>query len=122
MTDLDQAIRNALSIEDARTFDRLGADQPLHRQLAEMFQGQLAWMNVIVWIAGFALFAVGAYCAWNFFYAADLRAMLQWGGGAWLCFLGLALVKMWAWMEIQKNAVVREIKRVELQVAQLRRG
>jgi hypothetical protein len=29
------------------------------------------------------------------------------------------MIKVWFWMEIQKNAIVREIKRVELQVANL---
>jgi hypothetical protein len=32
---------------------------------------------------------------------------------------GLALVKVWFWMELQKNAIVREVKRLELQVASL---
>ena len=34
----------------------------------------------------------------------------------WACS---TMIKVWFWMEIQKNAIVREIKRVELQVANL---
>ena len=36
-----------------------------------------------------------------------------------LAFLSLGLIKLWFWMELKSNAIVREIKRVELQVAGL---
>ena len=45
--------------------------------------------------------------------------MLRWGGASALGFAGLALVKVWFWMEMQKNAIMREVKRLELQVASL---
>ena len=45
--------------------------------------------------------------------------MQLWGAGAMLSALGLGLIKLYFFMEIQKNAIVREIKRVELQVAGL---
>ena len=31
----------------------------------------------------------------------------------------VSMLKLWAWMEIEKNCTVREIKRLELQVARL---
>jgi hypothetical protein len=36
-----------------------------------------------------------------------------------LAFAGLALIKVWFWLELQKNAIVREVKRLEVQVASL---
>ena len=33
--------------------------------------------------------------------------------------VGLALIKLWSWLELQKNAIVREVKRLEIQVASL---
>ena len=45
--------------------------------------------------------------------------MLLWGGGAAIGLTALAMVKMWFWMELEKNAIVREVKRLELQVARL---
>ena len=60
MTDLDQAIRESLSSEDTELFDRLGADQALHRQVLATFEGQLRWFNIAGWIAGFVLFGVAS--------------------------------------------------------------
>jgi hypothetical protein len=56
---------------------------------------------------------------WRFTLAAEPRTMMMWGGGAALAVSGLALIKVWFWMEIQKNSIVREVKRVELQLANL---
>lgn len=119
MSKLDDAIRQTLSAEDAAFLEGLGADQPLHNQLMQTFQGKLAWMNTVGWIAAFALAAVLAYCGWQFVNAPDVREMLLWGGGSALALTGMAMVKVWFWLEIQKNSVVREIKRLELQVARL---
>ena len=125
MTDLDQAIRESLSSEDTELFDRLGADQALHRQVLATFEGQLRWFNIAGWIAGFVLFGVASVSAWRFVQAQELGDMLRWGAASALALAGLALIKVWFWLELQKNAIVREVKRLEVQVvslaAQLRR-
>jgi hypothetical protein len=119
MNDLDRAIRQSLSAEDAELLDRLGADQALHRQVLATFEGQLRWVNVGGWFAGFLLFVAASVMAWRFLQAQELNEMLRWGAGSALAFAGLALVKLWFWMELQKNAIMREVKRLELQVASL---
>ena len=119
MNDLDRAIRQSLSAEDAELLDRLGLDQALHQQVLATFEGQLRWVNVAGWIAGALLFGVACVMAWRFVHAPELEDMLRWGAASALGFAGVALVKVWFWMELQKNAIMREVKRLELQVASL---
>ena len=119
MNDVDRAIRQSLSAEDAELFDRLSLDQSLRQQVLATFEGQQRWMNVAGWIAGFLLFGGASVMAWWFVEAANLQDTLRWGAGSALAFAGLALVKVWFWMEMQKNSILREVKRVELQVASL---
>ena len=119
MTDFDQSIRESLSAEDTELFDRLGADQALHRQVLATFEGQLRWFNIAGWIAGFVLFGVAGVSAWRFVQAQELGDMLRWAAASALAFAGLALIKVWFWLELQKNAIVREVKRLEVQVASL---
>lgn len=125
MNDLDRAIRHSLSAEDAELLDRLGMDRALHQQVLATFEGQLRWVNVGAWIGGALLFGVACVMAWRFVHAPELEDMLRWGAAAALGFACVALVKVWFWMELQKNAIMREVKRLELQVtilaAQLRR-
>ena len=119
MNDIDEAIRRTLSREDAKLLARFETEPALHRQVLDMFRGNLRWLTAAGWVAGLALFAAGAYFWWRFAHASEVRHMLLWLAPAALCFLGLALVKVWFWLELQKNTVLREVKRLELQVASL---
>lgn len=119
MDELDRAIRQSLSAEDSELFDRLGADQTLRRQVLATFEGRLRWLNVAGWIGGFVLFAAACVFASRFLSAQSLEDMLRWGAASALAFAGLVLVKVWFWLELQKNAIVREVKRLEVQVASL---
>ena len=117
MNELDRAIRQSLSAEDAELLERV--DPSLRQQVLATFEGQLRWLNVAGWIAGFVLFGVASVMTWRFIYAPTLEEMLRWGAAAALGFAGLALIKVWFWMELQKNAIMREVKRLEVQVASL---
>jgi hypothetical protein len=119
MNEFDRSIRQSLSAEDAELLDRLGADDALHRQVLATVTGRLRWLNLAGWIAGFVLFAVASVFALRFWSAANLEDMLRWGAASALAFAGLALVKVWFWLDFQRNAIVREVKRLEVQVASL---
>lgn len=117
MTDLDEAIRQSLSAEDAKFLEAFDREQPLLHHVMGTLRGQFAPLNAGGWIAGFVLFGLGAMCVWRFLEASAVRDMMLWGGAADLALLGLAMIKMWFWMELQKNAIVREVMRLELQLA-----
>lgn len=119
MNDIDRSIRSSLSSADAELFDRLGSDEAFHRQLLATLQGRFRWFNAAGGIAGVVLFGVGCFLASRFVQASDVGEMLRWGAAAMVAFTGLALVKLWFWLELQKNAVVQEVKRLEVQVASL---
>jgi uncharacterized membrane protein YciS (DUF1049 family) len=119
MESIDERIQKALSSEDQAFLARMDADGSLYRDIAATFRGHTRWLNAIGWFAAFALFAVAVVCGWQFAIHTDLRSMLLWGAGTTLSFLGLGMIKLWFWMELQKVAIVREIKRVELQLASL---
>ena len=119
MSNLDERIRESLSAEDQELLAQMDADDSLYRDVIATFQGRMRWMNVLSSIIGFALFGVALLCGWRFTMETEPRGMLMWGAGAALAISGLTMIKLWFWMEIQKNAIVREIKRVELQLAKL---
>lgn len=120
MSQLDQAVRRAMSPEDQRLLDELGRDQSIFLQAMNAFQGQNRLIGVIGWIAGFALFGVFCWFALRFVQAPDVPSMLRSAVGAGLAIAGVAVIKLWFFMEMQKNVILREVKRLELQVASLR--
>jgi hypothetical protein len=119
MTNLDQAIRQALSAEDAEFLARFEKEAPLHEQVLGTFTGQWAALNMFAAAITFAMFAAFLYCVWQFFQAGELRDLIFWSAGALVSALFVAMLKIWFWMEMHKNAVLREVKRLELQVARL---
>lgn len=112
---------------DDRLKEALGADAPaggdigIWAEVGEAFRGPNRWL---VWLTSFwaVVFAVGMfYCGYRFFgaWAGQLgaEALVFWGVCGMFCVMANAMLKQWHWMEINKNSVLREIKRLELQVA-----
>lgn len=118
MTNLDRAIRDALSKEDAEFLAKFEDKNPFDEALST-FSGRWGAMNILAAIMTFAIFGALVYCAWNAFAASDVRATVMWSAGAIWSALAVAMLKMYFWMEMNKNVVLREVKRLELQVARL---
>lgn len=118
MSKLDQAIRQSLSDEDAAFLAQFEAQNPIREAFAT-FGGPWGAMNVFAAILTFALFGVFVFCAWNAFNVIDLRETVIWSSGALLAAISVAMLKMYFWMEMNKNTTLREIKRLELQVARI---
>ena len=65
----------------------------------------------------FGIFAVvSAIC---FFRADSVREMLAWAGGFGLGLVAATAARLWVWMLMHHYGLLREIKRVELQLARL---
>jgi hypothetical protein len=127
MTNLDQAIRRALSAEDAEFLAKFEKDAPLHEQVFGAFTGPFGGLNVLGVIFTFAMFGAfsfamfGAfcYCVWQFFNVSEMRDLIFWSAAALWSAVAVGMLKIWFWMEMHKNQVLREVKRLELQVARL---
>jgi hypothetical protein len=118
MSKLDQAIRQSLSAEDAAFLAKFENQSPFHEALGT-FSGTWGIMNIFAAIITFGMFAVAAYCAWNAVNADALRETVLWSAGGIIAMVGVAMLKMYFWMEMNKNVTLREVKRLELQVARL---
>jgi uncharacterized membrane protein YciS (DUF1049 family) len=121
LSDIDAKIRAALRQEDAELLEHFGGDASLTELLIETFRGRHRWLNVVGMVATCVILIVLIYFAYRYFNAESTRAMLAWATGFVVGFIWIALMKIWFWLEIQRNAVIREIKRLELQVANLSR-
>lgn len=119
MTNIDDAIRQSLSAEDAKLLETYAGEEPIHRQVLSTLSGRFGPLNAGGSVVGLAAFVFGIWAVWKMVEAVAVRDMLLWGGGAALAFLMVAMIKLWFLMEMQKNAIIREVKRLELQIARL---
>jgi hypothetical protein len=119
MSKIDDAIRGALTEEDAEFLARFEREPNLFVQTAGLFRGGFGWINAVFLAVFIPLAIFVVFAAWKFATLEDLRAMLHWGAMGGFAVLVLALIRLWFFMELQSSRVIREIKRLELQVARL---
>ena len=116
--EIDELIHQALSKEEAEYFDQLG-EQNIPQMLIGFFTGKLAWMNVLISIITLAVFGLTIYTMIEMFAAEVINDKLEWMTFSILGFVMMALLKTWGWNQMDKNALMREIKRLEYQVSLL---
>ena len=68
-------------------------------------------------IAQLAMFAAAIYLAVQFFEANDTLEALKWGLPSAVLLIQALLIKLALWPSMQANRVIREVKRLELQLA-----
>jgi len=119
MTKAEDAIRRALSPDDLQAYDALGQDRSPIQEAIAAFRTQYFLFAIGGWLMGLVMLVIGVCAGWRFWAAPDVREMLLWGTLAGFALFSLGMIKLWFFMEMQKNGVMRELKRLELQVASL---
>lgn len=116
--EVDRLIREALQAENVEAFE--GLDEPnLPAAVTEIFRGQMRWYGTmfLMMILVFSLAAV--YCGVRFLAAEEMPEMMRWAVGLFIALGAVMGGKNWWWMQVERIAMTREIKRVELLVAHL---
>ncbi|MDP2259660.1 MAG: hypothetical protein Q8J89_08085 [Caulobacter sp.] len=116
MKDIDRMIDESLSAEERDLLRRIGDEPAYMNQVLAIFDGRTGWVSVVMMIAQTALFVGGAWAAWNFFQAEDALDALRWGLPSAVLLLMSLIIKLSLWPTLQANRVLRELKRLELQV------
>ena len=117
MRDLDQMVDEALDAEERELLRSIGEEPGYFRQVFGIFGGRLGWVHMLLMIVQGAAFLGGAWAAWNFFAAVDALSAVRWGLPAAVLLLMSLIIKMSMWPTVQTNRVIREMKRIELQIA-----
>ncbi len=118
--EVDDLIHQALSKEEAEYFDQLG-EQNIPQMLFGLFKGKLAWMNILMSIITLGVFAFTARSFIEMLNTEVLNDKLELMTYSILGFVAMALLKTWGWNQIDKNALLREIKRLEFQISLLKK-
>jgi hypothetical protein len=118
MNELDRKIRAMLPPNEAEMLAPLD-EPPIWEQVKQLFQGKLWWVSLLVAVAGGAFSVFMVVSVVYFFQAESEREMLAWAGGFGLSLLAVSFSRLWFWLIFHRNAVVREVKQVELLLARL---
>src|SRR4051812_34495712 len=112
MNDLDRKIQAALRRDNAG--ESLADEPNIAEEVIAAFRGRHRWLSAIVVVAQLAALVGLALAVFKFYQATETVAQLRWGGLSLVLILVIAMIKIWFWLEMQSNRVLREVKRVEL--------
>ncbi|REJ67119.1 MAG: hypothetical protein DWQ31_12280 [Planctomycetota bacterium] len=119
MNELDKKIREALAAEDQELAESFADEQSIFQMIGDSFRGRHRWLVALVFVETTVFLVLAILSAVQFFQAETERDMMMWSVAFLLFLLAIMAGKIWYWMELNKNAVTREVKRVELQIAHL---
>ena len=114
--EIDQIIHEALSKEEAAFYDQLGEQSLLEMSLG-VFQGKNKVIYIIVTIMALLWFVGFIICVVRFLEAETARELITYAAAGFWCILSVTAIKLWHWMQMNTNRMLREMKRLELQIA-----
>ena len=118
MEDIDKLIKETLSKEEAAFYDSL-EEQNLMDMFIGLFRGKNAWLHFVTNIMTIIFFGLFVYSCLQFFNVESTKEMMKWGFGGVMLLLSMSMLKIYAWLQMDKNVLLREMKRLELQVMSL---
>lgn len=116
--EFDHLIQEALSKEEAKYFNKLG-EQNVPQMVLGLYKGKNSWLNIVITIINLVVLGLGIYSFVEMLAAEETMLKIEWMFYTITCFLLMMMFKIWSWNQMDKNAMMREIKRLEYQVSLL---
>jgi hypothetical protein len=118
MTQLDDKIREALEETGIESPD-FGDDDTLRSMISDAYAGKLRWMFVL-WTLWQLVFFIGfVYAGVELFSMVSSEDPLFWAAIFVMTGVAMSMIKLMHWILMNRNRVLREIKRLELETARL---
>lgn len=114
--EIDEMIKTVLSKEEAEFYDNLH-EQNLLEMVGGLFKGKLRWVHIMNMVITSVFVATAVYCLINFMRVESTNELIRWGVGLIACMMTTSMLKLWNWNQMDKNALLREIKRLQLLIA-----
>jgi len=118
MEEIDKLIKDTLTTEEAKFYDEL-EEQSLLGMVGGLFKGKLKWILILMNVVNIIAFVAFVYCTVQFVNTDITNELIKWGVFGVILLMMISMLKLFAWMQMDKNALLREIKRLELQISAL---
>lgn len=119
MSKFDEMIGQALSAEDRELLARHGEPGYL-TQAFGIFRGPWNWVMWLVNVVGGIAFLAAIHAFWQVYQGTEALSAIKWGVAGLVCLQVTVMGKSFMAAHLEANRLLREIKRVELQMSLLR--
>ena len=117
MNDLDVKIRQAL--QAATELPDAIPEPSLTDEFLATFKGRHSFLNISGAIKMVVAGLIFYFCVYQFFQQETTTGMLAYATAALICMATACTTMLWLWVQMNHNTTVREIKKLELQMALL---
>jgi hypothetical protein len=122
MTPIDDRIRGALDADDRAFLAGIEEDRGLFRQMGAAMTGPLGGWAKVVFAAMLVMALALFYAVWQVFAAPSADERILWAIAALAVLMAQGFAKEWFFSRMNMLAILRELKRLQFQVAVLREG
>ncbi|MFY8329012.1 DUF6768 family protein [Pseudoalteromonas sp. ZZD1] len=113
MMNFDEKIKQSLQVEQHNLESILESDPSLFKQLTGLYKGKMRLWTILGTFFAFILTAIFILSAYQFF---NSEQQLFWA----VCFVSSLMmqiaIKLWLFMEMNRQSITKEIKRSELEI------
>ena len=103
-------------IED--TYDESKEDT-IRSIVSDFYSRKMLSTAILVWVWAMVFFAGAVYSAVQFLRTDDTKSQIMYSAIFVPCVLGIGFMKVFAWGMIHRHSIKREIKRLEIRIAEL---
>lgn len=116
MADLNDRLRDALKSEDEALMAELEHESGMFELFGATFKSKMRPWVIYMMFWSLVITGIGVWCLVEVINSLDLGAQIGWSLGLVACLITVAILKVWFWLEMHKQAILREIKRSELRL------
>ncbi len=119
MNNLDDQIRNALSSQDAEMIGGPDDGLRIDQLVFSTFRSRNWLVTGSIFVVSIVVMVISIWCVVRFFDSSETKDLLAYGLGFLLGMCMISMMKVWFWLEMQRIAITREVKKVELLTARM---
>ena len=116
--DIDKLIEESLNNEEAEFYHQLD-EEGLFKQWGGLYTGKLKGWAILTTVIQLVLTVGTFYFGYQYFTAGVTIEIFRMWGIFFILFFASSMMKLWHWMQMDKNSILREMKRLEFQIAVL---
>lgn len=117
MTSIDDRIAGALDADDRAFLASLDEERGMFRQIGDSLGGPLGGWAKLIFVITFLLALVMFYAIWQLLTATEIRDLVLWATATVVLVMAIGFLKDWLFSRMNMLSILRELKRVQLELA-----
>jgi hypothetical protein len=94
-------------------------ENTLLSMLGDFYNRKMASVAIFIWVWGIVFMAGAIYSAFKFFGTEEIQLQIMYATIFVVLLQWVSILKIFAWQMIHRNNIKREIKRLEIRIAEL---